>query len=101
MPMSFHHPVNSALPLLSLAPLVHRCTHTHTPTGDGVLDAHELRCYLRDIGVVFSEADFSLFLADVDANSDGVIEYGEFVMGVMNRHTAKMGNGKRADAALV
>ena len=53
------------------------------------------------MGISFTDKDFELFMADVDLNGDGVIEYSEFAAGVLGHHTAKMPDGVKVDKALL
>jgi Ca2+-binding EF-hand superfamily protein len=53
------------------------------------------------VGLRFSDVDFALFLAEVDANGDGVVEYSEFQAAVLGHHGVKMAaTGQRATRAL-
>jgi len=69
--------------------------------GNGVLSADELRGQLARVGLRFNDEDFELFLAEVDTNGDGMIEYAEFQDAVLGHHHVKMpSTGQRAVRAL-
>ena len=69
--------------------------------GNGVLSAEELRAQLARVGLRFNDDDFDMFLAEVDTNQDGMIEYSEFQEAVLGHHHVKMpSTGQRAVRAL-
>eukprot|EP00614_Pseudopedinella_elastica_P003730 CAMPEP_0172606178 /NCGR_PEP_ID=MMETSP1068-20121228/26369_1 /TAXON_ID=35684 /ORGANISM="Pseudopedinella elastica, Strain CCMP716" /LENGTH=507 /DNA_ID=CAMNT_0013408813 /DNA_START=10 /DNA_END=1535 /DNA_ORIENTATION=- len=59
-------------------------------SGRGALEPSMLRSALVRAGVHFSDGDFALFMAEVDSNGDGLIQFSEFANSVLGHHETKM-----------
>jgi len=65
---------------------VRRVFDRYDVDGSGQLDTHELRSFLRDMGMPCDDDGVDACLIELDSNDDGKVDYEEFVDKFWNRH---------------